>query len=375
MGADLLVRQRKGTGEGGAPDDGIWRVHRHSRNPELFMNLRKAKLLSAIAASSLSVLLAGCASTTSKEPDPTPAPAPPEPRAPEAPPQPEPHAEMPDAEIIVTELDGVTVHTVMGPEEVLAVTSHVLETKDSLVVIDTQLTTSHSYQLRALCERLGKPILYLLVTHGHPDHYFGLVSFDDIPSMAFPSVRESIAKRYEAHQRMHKKMEGPLIPDMIAMPQADLEPGKLVVDDLVIRVESVRDAEDTEQALIRLPKQKAIIAQDLVSNGYHAFIGTGPVGPWVERLESLAAEKPEVVFAGHGPPGGAELLPSTADYLRKASELADAATTREGMIKSVLEAFPERKGPFLVEVGALIIFRDRKAEAPPSESPPSPPAP
>jgi len=266
---------------------------------------------------------------------------------------------MPDAQVIVTELDGLTVHTLMGPEEVLAVTSHVLETSGHLVVIDTQLTTTHSAQLRALCDRLNKPIAHLILSHGHPDHYFGLTAFRDVPAAALPEIRRYIGKRFKGHQAMHKTMEGALIPDDIVQPTLDLEPGELVVDGIVINVERVRGGEDVEQALFWLPGQNAVIAQDLVSNGYHAFFGTGPLDVWLATLDRIAASSPQVVFAGHGPPGGKDVLSSTGDYLKSAFAMAQSATSKTELITAVMDAYPERKGRFLVEVSALIVFRDR----------------
>ncbi len=273
------------------------------------------------------------------------------------------HTSLPPVEVVVTRLDGVTIHTVVAPEQVVAVTSHVLETSAHLVVIDTQLTTQHSAELRALCERLQKPIAKVIVTHGHPDHYFGLVAFDGVPSAAFPEVRRAIDERHKGHQSLHKTMEGPLIPDVIATPTEDLAVGELRVDDLVLRIERVSDAEDVVQAILWLPAQRALIAQDLVSNGYHAFFGTGPVQPWLGELERLQKLAPSIVFAGHGPPGDASLLSTTVRYLERASQLAAAANSREELTESVVKAFPALKGPFLVEVSALIIFRDRARAA------------
>jgi glyoxylase-like metal-dependent hydrolase (beta-lactamase superfamily II) len=43
-----------------------------------------------------------------------------------------------------------------------------------VVAVDALLTETDSRSLRARLERLGKPLLAVLLTHGHPDHYNGV---------------------------------------------------------------------------------------------------------------------------------------------------------------------------------------------------------
>jgi glyoxylase-like metal-dependent hydrolase (beta-lactamase superfamily II) len=264
--------------------------------------------------------------------------------------------------VVVTEFDGGRIHTLVAPEEVVAPTSHVIETDAHLVVVDTQLTLLHSRQLRELCDALQKPIERVIVTHGHPDHYFGIGAFSDVPVYASPKIRNYIQRRHRFHQSAHKKMEGDHIPDEIQFPTHDLVAETLDIDGVELKLEVVADAEDVEQVVVDMPAARILIVQDLVSNGYHAFIGTGPVEPWVQTLRGLAAREPAVVLAGHGVPGGVELFEDTAQYLEGASRLADEATSRQGLIDAVLAAYPERKGPFLVEISAQIIFRDRERQ-------------
>lgn len=311
--------------------------------------MRRSLLWPAVV---LPTLLQACASTPSTT---SPSDTPPQTSPPVA------HA-LPAATWTTTSFgDDLQVHTLMGPEEVLAVTSHVVETSGHLVVIDTQLTTPHAQQLVAKVKQLQKPLARVVVSHGHPDHYFGVGEVEQlgVAVEALPAARAHMRRRFKAHHAGHKKMEGDAIPDVIRLPSADVELGAFTLDGVDFVVEEIGRAEDVEQLIVWLPQHKALIAQDLVSNGYHAFFGTGRVDGWRGILDELAARQPNAVFAGHGPVGDASLLTSTSSYLAQAQDLADAATSQQGLVDAVFAAFPERKGPFLVEISAVILFRDR----------------
>ena len=54
------------------------------------------------------------------------------------------------------------------------VNAYIVEGDSGAVVIDATLTVSDGRGLRARVAELGKPLLGVIVTHAHPDHYGGL---------------------------------------------------------------------------------------------------------------------------------------------------------------------------------------------------------
>jgi glyoxylase-like metal-dependent hydrolase (beta-lactamase superfamily II) len=66
----------------------------------------------------------------------------------------------------------------------MPVNAYVVETRNGAVVIDGTLTVSDGRAVRERVEQLNKPLLAVLVTHAHPDHYRGIVEViggDEIP--------------------------------------------------------------------------------------------------------------------------------------------------------------------------------------------------
>jgi glyoxylase-like metal-dependent hydrolase (beta-lactamase superfamily II) len=86
-----------------------------------------------------------------------------------------------------------------GPEGAL-VNAYLVETGEGIVALDGTLTVSDGRALRAQLESLGKPLLAVLVTHAHPDHYGGIVELvagDDVPVVATVGV-DAVIRRDDA---------------------------------------------------------------------------------------------------------------------------------------------------------------------------------
>src|SRR3954451_9837165 len=56
------------------------------------------------------------------------------------------------------------------------VNAYLVEGADGVVPVDATLTVSGGRGLRAQAEALGKPLLGVVLTHAHPDHYGGVVA-------------------------------------------------------------------------------------------------------------------------------------------------------------------------------------------------------
>ena len=85
----------------------------------------------------------------------------------------------------------------------------------------------------------------------------------------------------------------------------------------------------------------------------------GSLEPWEALLTKLKERAPALVLSGHGAPGGPEVLDETLAYLAAVKPLIARAQSRAELERTVFAAFPERKGPFLVEISGVILFRDR----------------
>src|SRR6478735_3466296 len=68
------------------------------------------------------------------------------------------------------------------------VNAYIVEGASGVAVVDATLTVSDGRALRERVDALGKPLLGVVVTHAHPDHYGGLaelVGGPDAPATVF----------------------------------------------------------------------------------------------------------------------------------------------------------------------------------------------
>ncbi|PKN59541.1 MAG: MBL fold metallo-hydrolase [Deltaproteobacteria bacterium HGW-Deltaproteobacteria-14] len=246
---------------------------------------------------------------------------------------------------IVKTIGDVRLHTFVAPPEVFGVTAHIIETSESLVVIDTQLLEHHAKQLRAYADGLHKPIVRVIVSHGHPDHYFGVAQFADLPTFALPKSLHDMGWRHKGHWRNHRRMEGDQIAERIVLPRSELVEPELEVDGVVLRFDAVEACEDNMQLVVRLPAQRAIIVQDIVYTGYHPFFLTADFAHWREVLEALAADPGyDYVMGGHGAPGGVETFAWMRAYLDRAETVLGSSKSPSDAVRGMMAAYPDLSG-------------------------------
>lgn len=259
--------------------------------------------------------------------------------------------------------DGVVVHTLVAPDSSAAVTSHVVETEGHLVVFDTQLFRGYARQLREYVDGLGKPIDRVVITHGHPDHYLGLELFEDAPSWAFEETRVDIQQRQRFHIRMHRETERECdaVAERAVIPTNVLEEGDYELDGITLRFSRARDAEDNDQLIVYVPAARALILQDLVANEVHPYSATGMIPHWIEVLRAAQETYPDIehVLAGHGPPGGPEVIPEMIGYLEGAARIHEADLEPDAFRDAFLSGWPDRRGTYVVEMMVTMLRSGR----------------
>ncbi len=213
-------------------------------------------------------------------------------------------------------------------------------TDDGVVVIDALGSPALAEELIDQIRRItSQPIRYVIVTHYHADHIYGLQAFKAAGAtvIAHGAGREYLvsdtarlrleASRQDLFPWIDETTQLVAADRWLEAPQTTLRVGTY---DFLIR--HVGPAHTSEDLVVFVPKRSVLFAGDLVFHGRIPFVGQADSRQWIASLTQLIEFKPKVVITGHGPASTDPEtdLVLTRDYLsflRKA--MGDAARDLE----------------------------------------------
>lgn len=238
-----------------------------------------------------------------------------------------------------------------------SVNTHWIVTPHGVIVIDVQRDLGHARQALAAIKQLGKPVLAVLVTHGHPDHYAGIGLFKaQWPAALVWSSKTTYATIKDDHYGFNKlaaTLAKGDFPDPVVLPDRSFaDNDTLSIDGVQVVTREMGKAESNGATVFYLPATGDLYAGDLVLNRMHGFFHEGATLANLSVLDRLGVLFPNarVIHPGHGDAGpAAELIAHHRDYLVEARKLAARAllssapspTTRAGIVRALSTHYPD----------------------------------
>ena len=257
----------------------------------------------------------------------------------------------------------VEVDVFTGPESAFFSTSSLVFGPTEAVLVDTQLTLGAGRELAEWVAGKARRLTAILITHPHPDHYFGteevLRLFPGTPVYAVPEVIEGIIGTALAKVAEWRPVFGD---DVTAFPvvPGPLPGHRLRVDGAELVVLALGQGDCAASSVVHVPGADTVIAGDLVYNGTHLWTAeTTPEqrADWLANLEVLRGLGASRLVAGHRAPDhgdDAELvLGFTADYLREFdARLAEHPGDPAGLVEALNRTYAELTLPVLLRLSA-----------------------
>jgi glyoxylase-like metal-dependent hydrolase (beta-lactamase superfamily II) len=184
------------------------------------------------------------------------------------------------------------------------------------------LHVSPSQAMRQALEQLGKPLLAVLLTHSHPDHYAGLAQIvreDDVPIIAPQGVIDTIARDDAVKDAIIGPMFGDEWPRTRVFPNTPIRDGESVTFDgahfTVIDLGPSESPHDSPWILGA--DAKTVFLGDQIYDHRHCFLADGFFREWLANIETLRERFPaDATFhIGHGGPVGAEMWDWQRGYI------------------------------------------------------------
>jgi glyoxylase-like metal-dependent hydrolase (beta-lactamase superfamily II) len=240
-----------------------------------------------------------------------------------------------------------TTHRIESKVVGAPVNAYLIEGERQLVAIDGTLTVSGGRAVRERVEAIGKPLVALLVTHAHPDHYGGAVEAiagSEAPIMATAGVDAAIRRDDQAKEELLRPMFGDEWPAERAFPTRLVEPGEqLTFGDVELTVRDLGPGESPHDSIWLLGQDRStVFSGDQAYNHMHCFLADGHWESWLANLDRLAADLPAGVrlLPGHGDQAGRELLDWQRGYIERFVAAVRGADWRdpERATQAVVEA-------------------------------------
>jgi len=257
-----------------------------------------------------------------------------------------------EGNLYLKELGGVKFHVYTSPIPMGASASVVIETKNAVILQDTQQNKAQNEELKALIASIGKPLSRIYVSHDHSHHWAGLEAFGDIPVYANRDTVNSIKQK---GAEMLRDLRGQF--GEAAIPYTKVVvPGHLVETDQEEVVDGIRfvfcsPAPELTGAVLfmEFPDQRVLITHHLAYVGVH--VPMPPVDPRLAKLNEMKVKEYAWVIGGHGiPVTGPEYFSKTIDYFttlgKVIKESPDVETAKERMV----EAYKNYGGVFLLDL-------------------------
>jgi glyoxylase-like metal-dependent hydrolase (beta-lactamase superfamily II) len=270
------------------------------------------------------------------------------------------------------------VHTYRSGEIGLFVNSYLVEGAEGVVAIDAPLLLSDGRAFRARLEALSKPLLGVLITHPHPDHYntvTQLIAGDDVPVIAHGDVDREIRANDDAKRAQWGPMFGDEWPVSATFPSRTVsDEESLEFDDLRFTAWDFGPCESESETVWLLGDGDVAFVGDLAFHGTHAYLADGHTDAWLRALDRAddAFAGIGTLYVGHGAPAAPAVLADQRRYLlmvreaiaRAAGGRAELSEDDADKVVSVMERYlPTAPLSWLVGAGAAAVAAELAQQA------------
>ena len=223
------------------------------------------------------------------------------------------------------------------------------------LLVDTFLSDQQTAELADWIAASGRRLSTIYITHGHPDHFFGLKllrdRFPEARAIATPEVVDAMLAALQPVSVENWRRRFPeLIPNSLTVAERLDRPAfKLEGNDIIAVDIGHTDTDHT--TCLHVPSIALVIAGDAIYNGTHPYlVESNHEGllAWLAAIDKIEALKPQAVVVGHGPldPDNAPRhIGETRRYIRDFMRLDAETTTARELYDSMLALYPDRINP------------------------------
>lgn len=248
-----------------------------------------------------------------------------------------------------------TIQVMVSPDSGYAAASTIVSGSRDAILIDPQFAKSEAKKVAAAIKASGKNLTTVYVTHGHPDHYFGLAvmkeEFPNAKLVALPEVVPAIERGWAGRREFWYPTYGeelpsatPVLPTALAKPELELE-GE------VFPITGGLTGDGPGNSMVWIPSLRAIVAGDIIFNHVH-FGQPADNTAWEASFAKIEALKPAMVIGGHAKVG-TQHTPDVIEWMRQYTRdfraLKAQSKSAEELKQKVLAKYPDLAMPSILD--------------------------
>ena len=183
------------------------------------------------------------------------------------------------------------------------VNSAFIVTEEGVVLIDTGPSRRFGEQLRKAIARItDKPVVRVLITHHHPDHFLGNQAFPAASIAALPGTLEGIRRDGESfNENMYRLTGDWMLGTEVTVPGQELTPGPITVGRHRLELLALDGHTGTDLAIFDRTTG-VLFAGDLLFHDRAPTTPNANIPRWLASIERLDALPYKVLVPGHGAP-------------------------------------------------------------------------
>ncbi len=238
---------------------------------------------------------------------------------------------------------GYTIRTYASPDPD-SVNSHFIETPGGVIVISAQRTFSEANRAIARVERIGKPVIAIVIPVPHTDHFGGLTRWKDawpdadiLAAEATITSMRTDGEGYIASRKDALRDDFPSQAEVLAaLPNIVVTDGQEIdVDGLSMRFHDLPSNNAPTNTMVELPDHDVLFASEVVEDGITLFLKDADLDVWLDQLDALEADLADyrVFYPAHGSPGApGPLIAAAKAHLEFYRDGIDAALADDGIV-------------------------------------------
>ncbi len=258
----------------------------------------------------------------------------------------------------------LSVQPVIASAHGFHVSSTIVKGQKEMILIDGQFLQSDAHRLVATMLETGLALKSILITHAHPDHYFGLdvvlETFPGTPVYAAAEVVKEMAIMSPKKMAQWKPVFGHNLTDKPVTATA-LTTDVTLLEGEKIQLIHIGQGDTHNSSVFYIPSAKTLVAGDLTYKDIHpwtAETNNHSREEWAHSLKQIKKLGAENIISGHMLPNSnteaMDVLSFNQEYLQQFNHAVNTSKNADDLKSYIFEKFPALQLPIIAEIGAKV---------------------